>query len=56
MNLAKAFLILSIASSLSKNEEEKEGRVNFSGMESAIAGVTPEGLGTQWNLGPCPFI
>lgn len=49
MNLAKMFLILSIASSLSKHKLENKGSMNFPGMENVIVSVIPQGP-AEWNL------
>jgi len=45
------FLILSIASSLSKDKVEKEGSVSLSGLEKAMFGVTPERVGIEMEPG-----
>jgi len=51
LDLTKMFLILSIASSLSKDKVEKEGSVSLSGLEKAMFGVTPERVGIEMEPG-----
>lgn len=56
LNLARIFLVLSIASSLLKDKAEKEGSVSLLGEGKGLFGVTPEGLGIKMKPSSCLFI